>query len=338
MEAPNMIYEPHVGAAELGRVRASVLDNKAKLNKLQISVVCGGDTAEREISLISGKGILDALLAEGMQAQLVDWWPGRPVEKILGDVVFLALHGGAGEDGHVQAALELAGIVYVSCGVLTSAIGMHKPTFKRIIQGMGLRTPRWVTLTRKDDAPSVLGALPECDSYFVKPTNEGSSVGVRMAERSGLSEAVAESLEKYEALIIEERITGREVTASVLGLPEKPIVLPHVEIAPVNSGFYDYKAKYTKGETEYIIPARLSDAENLRLAQAAAMLHDALILSPYARIDAIIEDSEPCFLEINTLPGFTPLSLVPQAAKAAGIEYGELLRILITLALEAAGK
>jgi D-alanine-D-alanine ligase len=329
MGKPNIVYEPHTGAERLGRLRARMNDVDATLRKLSISVVCGGDTAEREISLISGRGILDALLAEGMQAQLVDWRPGQPVEAIPGDVAFLALHGGDGEDGHVQAALELAGKVYVSCGVLTSAIGMHKPTFKRIVQGMGLRTPRWAVVAPDDDTEQALATLPECDAYFIKPISEGSSVGVRSAKR-GVNETSA----KFGAVLVEERITGREVTASVLGLPGSPIVLPHVEIAPVSAEFYDYKAKYTKGETNYIIPARLTDDEDLRLAQIAAVLHGALILSPYARIDAIVSSGEPYFLEINTLPGFTPLSLVPQAAKAAGIEYGELLRILIYLALE----
>jgi D-alanine-D-alanine ligase len=334
MGKPNIVFEPRTGAERLGRLRARLKDVDATLRKLSISVVCGGDTAEREISLISGRGILGALIAEGMQAQLVDWRPGQPVEAIPGDVAFLALHGGAGEDGHVQAALEMAGKIYVSCGVLTSAIGMHKPTFKRIVQGMGLLTPRWAVVTPDDDTEQALAPLPECDAYFIKPISEGSSVGVRSAKRDELRAAVDETSAKYGAVLVEERITGREVTASVLGLPGSPIVLPHVEIAPVSAEFYDYKAKYTKGETNYIIPARLSDDEDLRLAQITAALHGALILSPYARIDAIISGGEPYFLEINTLPGFTPLSLVPQAAKASGIEYGELLRILIYLALE----
>ncbi len=327
---------PHIGAGELRQFRALAEDAIARLKQLRIAVVCGGETAEREISLISGQGIHAALLAEGMQSHLVDWRPGYGVNEIRCDAAFLALHGGAGEDGHIQAALDLAGKPYVGAGMLASAVGMHKPSFKLIAQGLGLRTPRWAVVHRGDDIAGALEHFSKLSTFFIKPISEGSSVGVMRAGTESAAQAIASVISDYGCALLEESVQGREVTASVLGLRGKQIVLPHVEIAPVKAEFYDYRAKYTKGETEYVIPARLGDEENRRLAKAAAQIQDALALFPYARIDAIIgEDGEPCLLEMNTLPGFTPLSLVPQAAASVGISYGELLRLLIFLTMEA---
>lgn len=336
MPEPNNELTPHVGADELKQFRALAGNAAHRLRELRVAVVCGGDTAEREISLVSGKGIHEALLAEGMQSRLEDWQPAYDVNAIPCDIVFLALHGGAGEDGHIQAALDMAGKPYVSVGMLASAVGMHKPSFKVFVQGLGLNTPRWAVVYHASEIPAALEHFSKQSTFFIKPVSEGSSVGVLKANAENAAQAVTSIINNYGCALIEEQVTGREVTASVMGLRGKQIVLPHVEIAPVKAEFYDYNAKYTKGETDYIIPARLSDEESRRFAKAAAKIQDALALFPYARIDAIIgEDGEPSFLEMNTLPGFTPLSLVPQAAASVGIGYGELLRLLIYLAMEA---
>lgn len=332
------IVAPSLGAEALSEFRSLAEGARDRISRLSVAVVCGGDTAEREISLLSGHGIHCVLLAEGMQAKLVDWKPGMDVGAIGCDVAFLALHGGAGEDGHIQAALDLAGTPYVSVGMLASAVGMHKPAFKLVIQGLGLRTPRWAVAHDASAAGSVLAQFTHGKALFIKPLAEGSSVGVVRVEPMDAVQLVESSVLDYGSVLVEEQVEGREVTASVLGLRGRQVVLPHIEISPVNSAFYDYRAKYTKGETEYIVPARLSTEESRMFAEAAAKIQDALDLFPYARIDAVFSCGEPYFLEMNTLPGFTPMSLVPQAAAAAGISYGELLRLLIYLAVEARAK
>lgn len=338
MEAePAKTVSPVLGADELALLRQQTSGASARLEALRVAVVCGGDTAEREVSLTSGNGVRDALEAEGISTTLVDLdYADLGRETLAGyDLVFLTLHGGRGEDGSLQGYFDSIGVRYVGAGVLASAVGMHKPTFKAFARGLGLQVPRSVVVHRGEDAVEKLEPLAGYAEMVVKPANEGSSVGVKIVSCEHAPSAIAESLETYPLMLVEERVAGREVTASVLGRHRRPVVLPHVEIAPVSREFYDYRAKYTKGETDYIIPARLSDDVSLRLAQDAALLQDELQLAPYARIDTIVDDAgTPYFLEANTLPGFTALSLVPQAAAAAGVSYGELLRILAYLTLE----
>lgn len=338
MEAePAKTVRPPLGADELERLRQQTAEAAPQLESLSVAVVCGGDTAEREVSLTSGSTVRDALEAEGISATLVDLDYDTLYRSTLAgyDLAFLTLHGGRGEDGSLQGYFDSIGVRYVGAGVLASAVGMHKPTFKAFARGLDLKVPRAVVVHRGDDVPAKLEQLMFSAELVVKPVSEGSSVGVQIVSFEHAPSAVAESLKTYPLMLVEERIVGREVTASLLGRHRKPVVLPHVEIAPVSREFYDYRAKYTRGETDYIIPARLSEDVSLKLAQDAALLQDALQLAPYARIDTIVDDAgTPYFLEVNTLPGFTALSLVPQAAAAAGVSYGELLRILAYLTLE----
>jgi len=338
MEAdPAKTISPALGANELALLRRQTSEASTRLEALRVAVICGGDTAEREVSLTSGGGVRDALGAEGISATLVDLDYGTLNRDTLADydLAFLTLHGGRGEDGSLQGYFDSIGVRYVGAGVLASAVGMHKPTFKAFARGLGLKVPRSVVVHRGEGATQKLEPLTDCAELVLKPASEGSSVGVKIVSYEHAPDAIAESLKAYPLMLVEERIAGREVTASVLGRHRQPVVLPHVEIAPVSREFYDYRAKYTEGETDYIIPARLSDEVNLQLAQSAALLQDALHLAPYARIDTIIDESGTIyFLEANTLPGFTALSLVPQAAGAAGVSYGELLRILAYLTLE----
>ncbi len=338
MEAePAKSIKPPLGADELERLRQQTAEAAPQLESLRVAVVYGGDTAEREVSLTSGNCVRDALQAESISTTLVDLdYDTLDRETLAGyDLAFLTLHGGRGEDGSLQGYFDSIGVRYVGAGVLASAVGMHKPTFKAFARGLDLKVPHAVVVHRGDDVPAKLEQLMFSAELVVKPVNEGSSVGVQIVSFENAPAAVAESLVTYPLMLVEERVIGREVTASVLGRHRRPVVLPHVEIAPVSREFYDYRAKYTKGETDYIIPARLSDNASLQLAQAAALLQDALQLAPYARIDTIVDDAgTPYFLEVNTLPGFTALSLVPQAAAATGVSYGELLRILAYITLE----
>ena len=338
MEAePAKTINPVFGADELALLQKQTSEASTRLEALRVAVVCGGDTAEREVSLTSGGGVRDALGVEGISATLVDLdYDALDRETLAGyDLVFLTLHGGRGEDGSLQGYFDSIGVRYVGAGVLASAVGMHKPAFKAFARGLGLQVPRSVVVHRGEGATQKLEPLTDCAELVIKPASEGSSVGVKIVSYEHAPDAIADSLKTYPLMLVEERVEGREVTASVLGWHRRPVVLPHVEIAPVSREFYDYRAKYTKGETDYIIPARLSEEVSLQLAKDAALLQGELQLAPYARIDTIIDETGTIhFLEANTLPGFTALSLVPQAAAAAGVSYGELLRILAYLTLE----
>jgi len=324
-----------MGAEELQSLRRAVQEDSARIRALNIAVVCGGDTAEREVSLTSGRGVLKALQADGCNARLVDLdWDALSRDTFAGtDVAFLTLHGGRGENGIIQGFLESVGVRYVGAGVLASSICMHKPTFKRLATSLGLLTPPYLVVRRGQDLSVTQLAPLGADKLVIKPASEGSSVGVSIVTPEEAAEAVAAAAEQYGEVLAEKFIAGTEVTASLLGRPGKPVVLPHVEIRPVSRAFYDYRAKYTKGETSYIIPAEITAEVSAQLALSSAVLFNELHLSPYVRVDAIVDtENRIHFLEANTLPGFTELSLVPQAAAAAGIGYAELLRILLHLA------
>ena len=330
------VVAPVVGAARLKELREALTPFRERLRSRRIAVVCGGDTREREVSLASGSEILKALRAEECDAELIDldYDELDPGTFAPYDVLFLALHGGRGEDGTLQGFLESIELPYVGAGPAASAIGMKKPLFKRIATALGLKTPAYAHILSRQEIPQALDGLTG-KQLVVKPAAEGSSVGVSIVERERAAETAAEALRRFGEILLEAYIDGTEVTVSILGKRLEPVVLPHVEVAPVTRKFYDYKAKYTKGETDYIIPARIGDALSSELAERAVQLYRVIDFSPYVRMDTVIgKDGGIYFLEANTIPGFTPLSLVPQAAAAAGVSYGELLVLLLHLALE----
>ena len=246
------------------------------------------------------------------------------------DVVYLALHGTCGEDGRIQAALDLLGVPYTGSGCLGSAIAMDKDLTKRLVSGL-VNTPRWETVSvTADNLEELAGrvALPA----VVKPIASGSSVGMYIAKtRQELRRALEESARLAGRTVIEDFISGRELSVAVLG----DRALPSIEIIP-QSGFYDYANKYQPGATREVCPAPIPEGWEKTLGEAALAVFRAVGLSVYARADFIVtEDGTPYFLEINTLPGMTPTSLVPQEAAAAGISYGELCETIIQASLEA---
>ena len=249
----------------------------------------------------------------------------------MADVVFLALHGTCGEDGRVQAALDLLGVPYTGAGYLGSAIAMDKDLTKRIVAPLGVVTPRWelVRYTARD-IPALAQRLElPC---VVKPVASGSSIGVSIVhDREALSAALTDGLTFGGACVVEQYIAGREIQVGILDGK----ALPSIEIIP-KVGFYDYENKYQPGAAEEICPSPIpADWEN-RLEDAALTVFRALGLSVYSRADFIVtEDGAPWFLEINTLPGMTPTSLLPQEAAAAGIGYGELCERIIEASLTA---
>ncbi|MDR3728782.1 MAG: D-alanine--D-alanine ligase [Oscillospiraceae bacterium] len=249
----------------------------------------------------------------------------------MADVVFLALHGQCGEDGRVQAAFDLLGIPYTGSGYLGSGIAMDKDLTKRLVAPLGVLTPKWKTVSY--DAADI-DALTEDTELpcVVKPIDSGSSIGVCIARtREELRQALEQGLALGGRSVIEQYIAGREVQIAVL----EDRALPSIEIVP-KQGFYDYANKYQPGAAEEICPAPIPAEVEEKLGKAALTVFRALGLSVYSRADFILaEDGNVYFLEINTLPGMTPTSLVPQEAAAVGIDYGTLCEQILTASLEA---
>lgn len=279
--------------------------------KLRVGVLMGGTSSEREVSLMSGREVVKNL--DKNKYEVVEIVAPEELEKVKEvELVFIALHGKGGEDGVIQGYLETLGIKYTGCGVLASAIGMDKKIFRDLMSTNKILMPK---LTTK--APVV-----------VKPANGGSSVGVTIVKKQNELEKAIEEAKKYDSeIIIEEYVEGVEVSCGVLG----DRVLPIIEIIP-KKVFFDYEAKYTKGMSEEICPAKLSK-EITKIVQDETMEVFKMIGGRgYARVDFIIKNDKVYLLEINTLPGLTPTSLVPQEARVVGINYSQLLDRIIELA------
>ncbi|GHE22542.1 D-alanine--D-alanine ligase [Halomonas urumqiensis] len=294
----------------------------------RVVVMYGGESAEREVSLKSGAAVLSALQRAGVDATGYDPAKGGLVglEALAPDRVFIALHGRGGEDGTLQGALELLGIPYTGSGVLASALGMDKQRTKLVWQALGLPTPMaemleadadWVAVSRRLGLPLI-----------VKPVHEGSTLGINIVDSPEALEAAYRDAARFDARVMAERfIEGEEYTVSLLG----DRVLPAIRVE-VPGGFYDYEAKYVSNDTLYHLPCGLSADEEAELGQLCRQAFDAVGAAGWGRVD-VMRDSEGGFwlIEVNTSPGMTDHSLVPQAAAHAGIDFETLvLRILAT--------
>lgn len=293
------------------------------IKDMKIGVLMGGMSSEREISLITGGAVFSVLKENGYNAASIDVGRDLP-QRIMAegiDVAFIALHGKYGEDGTVQGLLDLMGIPYTGSSLLGSAMAMDKIISKEIYRAHNLPTPDYVALRMteigKGNIPS-LGKFP----VVVKPANGGSTIGITIVEgESGLRPAVEEAAKWDDNILIEEFIEGTLLTAGVLG----DEALPVIEIAP-KSGFYDYESKYTKGATEYILPARLTDKDEEECRRLAIASHKALRCGGATRTDMILDKGGRIYiLETNTIPGMTGTSLLPMAAKAAGYSFIQLV-------------
>jgi D-alanine-D-alanine ligase len=292
----------------------------------KVGVLFGGRSAERDVSIMSGTGVLQALKSRGIDAHGFD-----PAERSLAelaaeqfDCVFIALHGRYGEDGSLQGALEQLGIPYTGSGVMASSVGMDKITTKIIWLSKNIPTPRYATVAPGDDLDAIvldLG-LP----LIVKPPLEGSTIGITKVEAAEQFEAaVALALGFDETVLAEEFVTGREFTVAVLGTGKHARALPIVEIvAP--QGNYDYQNKYFTDDTKYLCPAPLDAALTAEIQKHAVDAYRALGCEGWGRVDVLVRESDmrPFLLEVNTSPGMTSHSLVPMAARAEGISYEEL--------------
>lgn len=274
---------------------------------------------------------LEAVKAARKSGGRSQFGPGVLELCALADVVFLALHGQCGEDGRVQAAFDLLGIPYTGAGCLGSALAMDKDLTKRLIAGTGVDTPRWraVRYTESDVERLTEETPVPC---VVKPVDSGSSIGVAVArDKAELRQALLEGLRFGGRCVLEQYVVGREIQVGIL-LDE---ALPSIEIIP-NHEFYDYENKYQPGAAREVCPAELPPEAEVRLQQAALKVYRTLGLAVYSRADFILDhQGTPWFLEINTLPGMTPTSLLPQEAAAVGIDYGELCERILHASLEA---
>jgi len=323
---------------------------------LKVAVLMGGRSSEREISLRTGRGIAQALRDLGHDVVAVDAANGRilppgeeeraalpaaalaPSDEVAlarpetlagAEMVLIALHGAAGENGTLQALLDLAGKAYTGSGMLASALAMNKAMSKQIFRAQEIPTPRWRLLTPEAEESALdveaLGGFP----IVIKPNEEGSSVGLTVVERR---ERLAEALRlagSYGEILAEEYIDGRELTVALLG--DEP--LPIVEIRP-RSGLYDYESKYTAGRSEYFCPADLPAATAREVSELGGRAARALGCAGVARVDFRLDASGVAYcLEVNTVPGMTPTSLVPMAARAAGLGYEQVVQRMLDLAL-----
>ncbi|PKO86698.1 MAG: D-alanine--D-alanine ligase [Betaproteobacteria bacterium HGW-Betaproteobacteria-12] len=293
----------------------------------KVAVLFGGTSAEREVSLNSGSRVLAALQGQGIDAHPFD--PAtQPLDALKGyDRAFVALHGRHGEDGTIQGALELMHIPYTGSGVMASALGMDKFRTKLLWQAGGLPIPDYALLTADSDFADVEAALGL--PLFVKPAHEGSSIGISKVKTPDTLHLAYAEAAKYDPLVIAEKgIMGGEYTVGIVGGEALPII----KIEPATE-WYDYEAKYNRDDTRYLCPCDLPPAKELEIRQGALEAFRLLGGRGWGRVDFLMdEDGKHYYLEVNTAPGMTDHSLVPMAARVAGMDYPALVRRVLELA------
>ncbi|MFW5868982.1 MAG: D-alanine--D-alanine ligase family protein [Armatimonadota bacterium] len=306
------------------------------LRTMRVAVLMGGQSGEREVSLRSGAGVLTSLKRQGFDAVEIDPRPNlvAQLENAGAEVVVNVLHGGAGENGAIQGALECAGYPYTGCGVLASALTMDKVQTKRIFDACDIPTPQWLHIDRAGDPEELADRAIEALRLpvVVKPRDEGSSLGVSIPKtRQQLVDAIDAMQGNFGEGLIDRFIRGVEVTIGVVGVGESMRALPVLELVPRRE-FYDYEAKYTKGMTDLIAPARISDELTAKSRRLALDAFVALGCEGLGRVDMHIDAEGECWVhEINSVPGMTETSDLPHAAEAEDVSYDELvLQILQT--------
>lgn len=341
--------------------------------KIKVAVLMGGKSPEHEISVLSGQQVVNNLDKKKYEILPVviskdgTKWQLTSVESILSlenpiglkgtnteiviqnkrnlpggsissekgiDVVFIAIHGPFGEDGTVQGILEASGIPYTGSGILASSIGMDKAMFRKIMIAERITIPKYVVVDKNDKANYIFKTLGN-PPYFVKPVDQGSSVGSSLVRtKKELPMALKNAFKYSDLALVDEYIKGLEVTCAVIG-NEKPVALPVTEIHPLKGEFFDYKSKYTESGAKEITPARISMSLTKKIQHLSIDVYKAIGCKNFGRVDFIIKDGKtPVVLEINTIPGLTTESLLPKAAKAAGISYPDLLDKIIVYALK----
>lgn len=311
--------------------------NSWKPEDLRVALLAGGASDEREISLASGRGAGNALREAGFSVTELDPAEKKDLQNLIAgnyDVAFLCMHGKMGEDGTLQGFLEMIGLPYIGSGVWSSALAMDKAKSKLFYENAGIQTPVSVTLYSPDDmsVEDILSTVGE--SCVVKPATEGSALGVYIVKGADeVKDAIEKAFELDSEVLVETFVKGTELTIAVLG-KEQLEALPVIQIVPRNE-FYDFESKYAPGGSQHLCPAPLNAEATEKVQTIAKAAHRALGCSGISRSDFIMdENGEFWILETNTLPGMTETSLLPDAARAAGIEFPELCTRLIELALE----
>lgn len=306
------------------------VDPEMKARFGRVGVVYGGSSAEREVSLNSGKSVFDALLRAGVDAVAIEVneTPLADIQNANVDRVMLVLHGQGGEDGTLQGALEILGIPYTGTGVLGSALAMDKWRCKEFWRGVGVPTAEFAMLHADTDWQATIAELG--GDAMVKPACEGSSIGMSRVKTADELQAAWQQASAYGEVMAERWLTGAEYTIAILN----DQVLPPIKLE-TDRGFYDYDAKYLVDDTRYLIPCGLEGAELQELEQLALRAFNSVGCSGWGRVDVMRDDSGAFqVLEVNTLPGMTDHSLVPKAAAAAGIEMEELVVTMLATSLE----
>lgn len=308
------------------------------MNKLTIALLAGGISSERDVSLASGKQVYEALDRD--KYTVIRYDPKTDLPRLIQDApeidaALIILHGPYGEDGTVQGLLDLLDIPYQGSGVLGSAIGMNKLVSKKLYEKAGLPVSPYLTFKAIDVIQTRAVADQLGMPLVIKPVTSGSSIGLSIVKsEDALNAALDKAFAEDHEVLIEAYIKGIELTGGVIG-NEELLALPVVEIIPGEAfEFFDYAAKYTPGATQEVCPARIGDAMTAKAQTYAKTAHKALFCKGYSRTDMILKDGEIYILETNTIPGMTPTSLLPQAARVAGISFSRLLDRLIELALE----
>jgi len=330
-------------------------------SKPKVALLVGGTSPEREVSKMSGKGVLQALKAVQYPTKIIDpayglnqpkdedkFFSEKDFTKISNrncidainsnlfddiDIVFSAMHGKLAEDGAIQSLLELRGLKYTGSKVLASALAMDKEMSKVVMKQAGVQTADWISVTNQNfDDESIINQIKNKFGFpcIIKPNDQGSTVGLTLVTKeSEINDAIRLALKFSSKALVEKYVPGRELTVAIL-LSE---ALPVLEIVP-KSGMYDYKHKYTSGMSEYIVPANIPDDVAKQAQQQALTAFHSIGCEGYSRVDFRLDNNNDLFcLEVNTLPGMTATSLVPKAAKAAGISFEELIKKIIQQAL-----
>lgn len=308
------------------------------INLGRIGVLMGGASSEREVSLKSGEAVYQSLKAHGQEVVAIDiktedWWDNHKIiQEAQTDIAFIALHGTFGEDGQIQTILEQMNIPYTGSGPVASRLAMDKALSRRIFQDKDLPVPRYVVLDEEVDSESLSAIVQGLKSpLVVKPAAQGSSIGLSIIEEEGqLEKAARHAFSFGDRIIIEEYIPGREITVGILG----DSALPVIEIVPQNK-FYDYEAKYKPGKSNYVVPADLPVQVSVKAQNIAQAAHANLGCAGFSRVDMRLStDGIPYVLEVNSIPGLTSASLLPKAARVAGIDLTQLCMRILHLAYE----
>ena len=308
------------------------------MNQDKIVVIMGGTSTEAEISRQTGNAVLKALKSKGYNAVGMELHPETFAEEIRQAkpaIVFNALHGKFGEDGILQGTLEMLGIPYTGSGVLASAVTMDKAASKRVFEAEGISTPKAHTYHRFEMKRDLAAEIEKEFSLpvVVKASSQGSSIGVYIVDNADdLAKALEEAFSYDEEVLVEQFIRGKELTVAVWGNEESKEAFPIIEIT-TESGRYDYESKYTKGASHHIIPARVSEAKTKEIQDLAVKTFTACGCRGVARVDMMLgEDGTPYVIEVNSVPGMTELSLVPDAGRAMGVEFPELCARILQMA------